>query len=95
MTIAGDHAHNDLWGLEDEEEFTVADATPNNIETSWRLRLEHMGFTISKDESHSGTYTTCGIKGLGDYSAVRQIWLNHLKNRYSKSSAWETGEDYQ
>jgi sirohydrochlorin cobaltochelatase len=95
MTIAGDHAHNDLWGLEDEEEFTVADATPNNIETSWRLRLQHMGFTISQEESHSGTYTTCGIKGLGDYATVRQIWLNHLKNRYSKSSAWETGESYQ
>jgi sirohydrochlorin cobaltochelatase len=95
MTIAGDHAHNDLWGLEDEEEFTVADATPNNIETSWRLRLQHMGFTISQDESHSGTYTTCGIKGLGDYATVRQIWLNHLKARFSKSSAWETGEDYQ
>jgi sirohydrochlorin cobaltochelatase len=95
MTIAGDHAHNDLWGMEDEEEFTLADATPNNIETSWRLRLQHMGFTISQEESHSGTYTTCGIKGLGDYATVRQIWLNHLNSRYSKSSSWETGENYQ
>jgi sirohydrochlorin cobaltochelatase len=95
MTIAGDHAHNDLWGMEDEEEFTVADATPNNIEVSWRLRLQHMGFNICKDESHSDTYTTCGIKGLGDYATVRQIWLNHLKSRYNKASNWETGESYQ
>jgi sirohydrochlorin cobaltochelatase len=95
MTISGDHAHNDLWGMEDEEEFSVADATPNNIETSWRLRLEHMGFTISQEESHSGNYTTCGIKGLGDYATIRQIWLNHLKSRFSKASSWETGESYQ
>ena len=95
MTISGDHAHNDMWGLEDDEEFTLADATPDNIEVSWRLRLEHMGFNIDKTESHSGTYATCGIKGLGDYADIRKIWLSHLQSRYNNASSWETGESYQ
>lgn len=93
MSIAGDHAHNDLWGLEDDDA-KVGDATPYS-DYSWRLKLTKMGFKIDDSESHHGSVDKCTIKGLGDYAAIRTIWLNHMKNKYSDADKWETGEDYQ
>ena len=92
MSIAGDHAHNDLWGVEDGDDYS--DATPDS-DNCWRLRLLYMGFNINTDESHNGSADDCTIKGLGDYAAIRQIWVNHLSELYNDDSAWETGEDYQ
>ena len=54
-----------------------------------------MGFKIDTEESHNGSLENCKIIGLGDYDAVRQIWVNHLKALYNDAEAWETGEDYQ
>ena len=93
MSIAGDHAHNDLWGLEDEDT-KVNEAFPY-ADFSWRLKITKMGFRIDEDESHHGGVDKCTIKGLGDYSAIRSIWLNHLKDKYNNADAWETGQDYQ
>ena len=93
MSIAGDHAHNDLWGLEDDDA-KVGDATPYS-DYSWRLKLTKMGFKIDESESHHGGVDKCTIKGLGDYAAIRTIWLNHMKEKYNNADEWETGEDYQ
>ncbi|ERI85305.1 MAG: sirohydrochlorin cobaltochelatase [Bacteroides pyogenes] len=93
MSIAGDHAHNDMWGLEDDDK-KVGEATPYS-EFSWRLKLQKMGFKIDMTESHHGETGKCTIKGLGDYPAIRAIWLDHLKKKYNDEGAWETGEDYQ
>lgn len=92
MSIAGDHAHNDLWGIEEGDDFSKA--TPD-ADACWRLKLLKMGFKIDTDESHNGSLEKCTIKGLGDYAEIREIWLNHLKNLYNNESAWTTGEDYQ
>lgn len=92
MSIAGDHAHNDLWGIEDGDDCSAA--TPD-ADVCWRLKLEKMGFHIDLDESHNGSLEACTIKGLGDYAAIRQIWVNHLKERYNAADSWQTGEDYQ
>ena len=93
MSIAGDHAHNDLWGLEDDDS-KVNEATPRS-DYSWRLKLTNMGFTIDQTESHHGSVDNCTIKGLGDYADIRSIWLSHLKDKYNNEDEWETGEDYQ
>lgn len=93
MSIAGDHAHNDLWGLEDDDS-KVNEATPRS-DYSWRLKLTNMGFKIDDTESHHGSVDNCTIKGLGDYADIRSIWLSHLKDKYNNEDEWETGEDYQ
>lgn len=93
MSIAGDHAHNDLWGLEDDDS-KVNEATPRS-DYSWRLKLTNMGFNIDQTESHHGSVDNCTIKGLGDYADIRSIWLSHLKDKYNNEDEWETGEDYQ
>lgn len=92
MSIAGDHAHNDLWGIEDGDDFSQA--TPE-ADACWRLKLLNMGFKIELDESHNGSLENCKIQGLADYDAIRQIWVDHLKALYNDADAWETGEDYQ
>lgn len=92
MSIGGDHAHNDLWGIEEGDDFSKA--TPN-ADACWRLKLLKMGFKIDMDESHNGNVEKCTILGLGDYGAIRNIWVNHLKELYNDAEAWETGEDYQ
>nr|WP_129730631.1 sirohydrochlorin cobaltochelatase [Parabacteroides goldsteinii] len=100
MSIAGDHAHNDLWGLEDGDDFS--NATPQS-DNCWRLRLQYLGFNIDQTETHPadqsdadhGIETGCKIKALGDYPEIRQIWLNHLKENWNDADAWENGEGYQ
>ena len=92
MSIGGDHAHNDLWGIEDGDDFSKA--TPN-ADACWRLKLLKMGFKIDMEESHNGSLEKCTIKGLGDYAAIRKIWVDHLKSMYNDDEAWTTGEDYQ
>ena len=93
MSIAGDHAHNDLWGLE-EKDNEVDNATPW-ADYSWRLKLKKMGFKIDETESHHGSVNNCTIKGLGDYPEIRKIWLKHMTDIYNDESQWTTGEDYQ
>lgn len=54
MSIAGDHAHNDLWGLEAmAEDDDVSNVEINTNEYSWRERLEKLGFKVDRTfESH-------------------------------------------
>lgn len=100
MSIAGDHAHNDLWGLEDGDDASLATPQSDNC---WRLRLKYMGFNIDQTETHPADQTDadhgiesgCKIKALGDYPEIRKIWLNHLKENWNDADAWENGEGYQ
>ena len=67
MSIAGDHAHNDMAGDDDEngapnEEGEVED-------TSWKCYFAANGFTCNND--------TQILKGLLELPTVRQIWMNH------------------
>ena len=62
MSVAGDHALNDMAG--DEEEGLPIE------EQSWKVRFRALGYTI-KDEN-------CHLHGLADYASLRQVWLDHL-----------------
>lgn len=62
MSVAGDHALNDLAG--DEEEGEPLE------EQSWKVRFKALGYTI--DDEH------CHMKGLADFAPLRQIWVDHL-----------------
>lgn len=91
MSIAGDHAHNDMWGLEEGDDFSQA--VPQG-EACWRLKLKKMGYNINEKESHHGSVDACTIKGLGDYAGIRQVWLKHMQEQINAGN-WATGEDYQ
>ena len=62
MSVAGDHALNDMAG--DEEEDTPLE------EQSWKVRFRALGYRV--DEEH------CHLHGLADFAPLRQIWLDHL-----------------
>lgn len=104
MSIAGDHAHNDLWGLEAlAENASLDDVELSSNEYSWRERLSKIGFNVQLDfESHPisqagadhGITSGCDIKALGSYPEIRQIWVKHLLEEW-KADAWMNGEDYQ
>lgn len=61
MSIAGDHANNDMAG--DKEEGAPME------EQSWKIQIADAGIEVVE--------TQC--KGLGDYSAINTVWINHLK----------------
>lgn len=65
MTIAGDHASNDMAGTDTEED---GQTIPMD-KRSWKLQLENMGWEVH-------TY----MKGLGDYDQINQIYISHLKS---------------
>lgn len=64
MSIAGDHANNDMAGEKD------LDKAPED--QSWKVML-----------NASGRYrvepANCYLKGLGEYPAVVDIWIRHMK----------------
>lgn len=62
MSVAGDHAQNDMLGDYDPEEPLE--------EQSWRVRFSQLGYTIED--------SNCHLKGLGDFASIRQIWIDHL-----------------
>ncbi|MDR1202371.1 MAG: sirohydrochlorin cobaltochelatase [Tannerellaceae bacterium] len=81
MSIAGDHAQNDLLGgLEDGQ--TMAGVDPGEddweAEYSWTLKLGKLGFTISEDGSNTDE-NNFNVVGLADHKAIRTLWLNHMK----------------
>lgn len=70
MSIAGDHAHNDMAGDDN------ANGEPNEEgeveDTSWKNYFSHNGYTSNDD--------TQLIYGLLEIPAVRQLWMNHTKS---------------
>lgn len=67
MCIAGDHAHNDMSGIEKEGD-------------SWREFFQSEGYKCQYDGNDANTANNCILKGLGDYANIRAIWKNHTKN---------------
>ena len=67
MSIAGDHAHNDMSGIENEGD-------------SWREFFVEKGFKCQYDGNDANTSNNCILKGLGDYAAIRAIWKQHTKD---------------
>jgi sirohydrochlorin cobaltochelatase len=71
MSIAGDHAHNDMAGAGDEYWDAEDEESEDN---SWFEFFGHKGYDaiVSKDGAHP--------KGLLEISGVRSIWIDHTKN---------------
>ena len=67
MCIAGDHAHNDMSGIEKEGD-------------SWREFFVEKGFKCQYDGNDANASNNCILKGLGDYAAIRAIWKQHTKD---------------
>lgn len=72
MSIAGDHAHNDMAGDDDAWNNGYKLNDEGEVEdTSWKCFFSHYGYTCDN--------STCEVKGLLEYPTVRQLWLNHIK----------------
>ena len=90
MSIAGDHAQNDLLGdLEDGQESEDIDPYEDDWEAefSWKLKFEKLGFTIS-DKGTNTDDNTFNVLGLADHKAIRTIWLNHMKEAIENAKSW-------
>lgn len=62
MSIAGDHANNDMAGDYDKAEKAE--------DQSWKVQLNAAGYKVEN--------SNCILKGLGDYPAVVNVWIRHL-----------------
>ena len=90
MSIAGDHAQNDLLGdLEDGQTWDKINPKEKDedAEYSWKLKLQKLGFTINKEGSDI-TDKDFNVIGLGDHKAIRTIWINHMKNAIENAQSW-------
>ena len=90
MSIAGDHAQNDLLGdLEVGQK--MDDVNPNendwDAKFSWKLKLEKLGFTISTDGSVTDP-AKFNVVGLADHKEIRTIWINHMKDAVENAESW-------
>lgn len=77
MSIAGDHAHNDMADEEDEE--------------SWVSKFNAIGIETAAYETNYTAACLKGYKAgeeyipaLGERSAVRKLWMNHTKEAIEK-----------
>lgn len=77
MSIAGDHAHNDMADAEDDESwyslFNAANIETNAYETNY---TEACWKKYKKGEEY--------IPGLAERSAVRKLWMNHTREAIAK-----------
>ena len=82
MSIAGDHAHNDMGG-DDGKDMTPDDYEYNDEgeieDLSWKPFFSQNGYDCSDE--------TVIMKGLLEVESIRNIWIEHTKNP-------ETLEDY-
>jgi len=73
MSIAGDHAHNDMSGDDDAWDNGFEANEEGEVEdTSWKMYFSHMGYECNDN--------TQIVKGLLEVKDVRQIWMNHTKD---------------
>lgn len=71
MSIAGDHAHNDMAG--EGSEFWDA-SEPASEDNSWFEFFKHNNFTPVVPQTNGNPL------GLLELQGIRQIWINHTKN---------------
>ncbi len=71
MSIAGDHAHNDMAGAGND----YWDASePTSEDNSWYEFFNHNGYTSVVPQTNDNPL------GLLELSTIRKIWINHTKN---------------
>ena len=74
MSIAGDHAHNDMAGGYDGKEGYWDETVPTSEENSWFEYFNHTGYqsVVPVVNGHP--------LGLLEIEGVRNIWIDHTKN---------------
>ncbi|MGX8694888.1 MAG: sirohydrochlorin cobaltochelatase [Prevotella sp.] len=72
MSIAGDHANNDMAG--DDAEWELNEETGEYEETSWKVFFSE---TEKMQNGYDCNDETMIVKGLLSYPSVRQLWINH------------------
>lgn len=75
MSIAGDHAHNDMAGDDnDDSEYSKdSDTYTGEVDgTSWKNYFTHYNFTYQPTGNE--------LDGLLDFESVRQLWINHTQD---------------
>ncbi|MBR1449615.1 MAG: sirohydrochlorin cobaltochelatase [Prevotella sp.] len=81
MSIAGDHAHNDMAGDDDEWEDAMATQTEDEAEdVSWKKYFGHLNYDIVENPYYTDNGTDALVKGLLEYKNVRDIYVSHTKN---------------
>ena len=87
MSIAGDHAHNDMAGgaLEgqDEDEYW-RQMDPDSEENSWYEFFKHKDYSV--DVPLVGKHP----QGLLELSGVLNVWINHTKNAQFLEDAYHS-----
>lgn len=78
MSIAGDHANNDMAGTATEEDGQKLELE----DQSWLNRFKAAGYEVAVQRP---------LKALGDYPELRQIWYENLRKAIEKSK--EGGEE--
>ena len=90
MSIAGDHAHNDMAGgfdaesEEDEAEYWDP-SEPESEDNSWYMYFKNKGFTPEvpvSDKNHP--------KGLLELEPIRNIWIQHTKSAQFLEDAYHS-----
>lgn len=80
MSIAGDHAHNDMAGDDDEWEAAMATQTEDEAEdVSWKKYFGHLGYTIEEDPYYTDEGADALVKGLLEYDNIRRIYIQHTQ----------------
>ena len=78
MSLAGDHAHNDMAGDDDAWNNGYEYNDEGEVEdTSWKKYFQHMGYTI---DANSYTDTDGTVKGLLEVANVRALYKAHTRN---------------
>lgn len=72
MSIAGDHAHNDMAGEGDE--YWVHPMAPEHEENSWYEFFSHKGYDVIVPVTNNHPL------GLLELDGVLNVWISHTKN---------------
>lgn len=72
MSIAGDHAHNDMAGEGDD--YWPHPMAPEHEDNSWFEFFKHSGYNV--EVPLSGKHP----QGLLELPGILQVWINHTKN---------------
>lgn len=106
MSIAGDHAHNDMAGDDEGEALTedeMKEVLKKNPEAEF-MKIQDMYYELNDEGEieemswkmffnklgYNCTDETCTIKGLLEIPSVRQVWINHTLNAEFLEDAYHT-----
>ena len=80
MSIAGDHAHNDMAGDDDAWDNGFEVNEDGEVEdTSWKMYFEHMGYTTTQNGTYVDNGSNALVKGLLEYKNIRDIYMAHTR----------------